>query len=161
MKKQQVYKNEIKLIGIQVRTNNKSEMNPSEAKIGDTAQRYFSKNLASLIPMRKNPGITFCAYTNYESDHTGNYTYFIGEEVTDLSDIPEGYTYLTVPKGNYIQLTSSSGVMPDIVIKLWQKIWQMNSEELGGKRSYTVDYEIYDEKAIDPKNTIVDIYIGI
>lgn len=36
----------------------------------------------------------------------------------------------------------------------------MSSESLGGARSYRADFEIYDERSIDYKNTIVDIYIG-
>jgi predicted transcriptional regulator YdeE len=51
--------------------------------------------------------------------------------------------------------------MPDVVIAAWQAIWAMNDSELGGKRRYVADFEIYDDRASDPNNTIVDIYIGI
>jgi len=161
MIKQQVQKDEIMLVGIHVRTSNKSEMNPSEAKISQTVKRYFSENIASQIISRKNPGVNFCAYTEYESDCTGKYTFFIGEEVSDISDIPEDFKCITVPKGNYIKFTSPSGEMPNVVIELWQKIWQLNPEELGGKRRYAVDFEIYDKRAADPKNTVIDVFIGV
>ena len=44
---------------------------------------------------------------------------------------------------------------------MWQNILSMQSEELAGKRSYIVDFEIYDERAIDPENTVLDILIGV
>ncbi len=37
----------------------------------------------------------------------------------------------------------------------------MTAEELGGERNYITDFEIYDERANDPQNTVLDIYIGI
>ncbi|MCK4499256.1 AraC family transcriptional regulator [Candidatus Babeliales bacterium] len=161
MKKQHINQEEIKVVGIQVRTNNNFEMNPAEAKIGSLVGKYFGTNVASLIPERKTPGITFCAYTDYESDHTGDYTYFIGEEVTDTSSIPDGYVSLIIPKGDYVKFTSESGAIPNVVLELWQKIWKMNSEEFDGKRLFEVDYEIYDARATDPQSAIVDICIGI
>lgn len=51
--------------------------------------------------------------------------------------------------------------MSDIVIASWQKIWQMKESDFGGKRSYIADFEVYDQRARDPKNTVIDIYIGI
>lgn len=50
--------------------------------------------------------------------------------------------------------------MPDIVIQAWQAIWKMTPEDLGGKRTYRADFEIYDQRAQDPQNSVVDIYIG-
>lgn len=54
---------EMKLTGVQVRTNNKNEMNLSSAKIGPMVQRYFQQQVSSSILNRKNPGRTFCAYS--------------------------------------------------------------------------------------------------
>lgn len=72
---------EIKLLGILCRTNSTSEMNISTAKIAPTIQKYFQQAVGEEIPNRKNPGTTYCVYTDYKSDFTGDYTYFIGEEV--------------------------------------------------------------------------------
>lgn len=43
----------------------------------------------------------------------------------------------------------------------WQQIWKMTSDEFEGERAYIADFEVYDERAIDPTNTSLDIYIGI
>jgi predicted transcriptional regulator YdeE len=50
-----------------------------------------------------------------------------------------------------------------VVKNAWQKIWQQKDTELGGKRSYHADFEIYDERASDPthQNIVLDLYIGI
>ena len=79
------------LAGITARTSNHAEMNPETAQIGATLYKYISNNLAEKIPNRKKPGITYCVYTEYESDHTGPYTYFVGEEVPCESELlPDG-----------------------------------------------------------------------
>ncbi len=47
------------------------------------------------------------------------------------------------------------------MIEAWQKIWKMSPQTLGGKRRYQTDFEIYDERAVDHQNVILDLYIGI
>ena len=37
----------------------------------------------------------------------------------------------------------------------------MSPRELGGKRKYETDFEIYDERATDHQNIVLDLYIGI
>jgi predicted transcriptional regulator YdeE len=152
---------EIKLVGLHVRTNNKAEMDPLTAKISPCVQQYFHQQWAEKIPHRTHPGRTFCAYTNYESDYTGDYTFYIGEEVNSLEDIPEGLESHIIPPQTYINFITQPGPMPTVLINAWQDIWKMSSENLSGERSYHTDFEVYDERASDPQNTILDIYIGI
>lgn len=150
----------IKLIGITARTNNALEMNPATAKIGSTIQQYFQGALSKMTH-RKNPGITYCVYTDYKNDFTGDYTYFIGEEVESFDDISGDLKQLSIPGQSYIKFTTESGPMPDVCINAWQEIWQMTPEKLGGERSYIADFEIYDERAADLQKAVLDIYIGI
>ena len=152
---------EIKLIGIVERTSNEAEMDPGRAKIGRTIQKYFQGKMAEKIPNRKAPNITYCVYTNFENDSTGEYTYFIGEEVDSFDLIGNGFETLIIPAQNYTKFTHGPGKLPTICIDMWKKIWQMSSSELGGKRNYLADFEIYDERACDPENAILDIYIGV
>ncbi len=53
--------------------------------------------------------------------------------------------------------------MPDVVKNAWQKIWHLKDAELGGKRRYHADFEIYDERASDLTHQclVLDLYIGI
>lgn len=152
---------EIKLLGILCRTNNTAEMNISSAKIAPTIQKYFRQAVGEAIPNRKNPGTTYCVYTDYESDFTGDYTYFIGEEVKFVGDSMEGFSSIIIPAQNYAKFTSKPGIMPEVCIDMWQNIWKMKSGELGGKRAYLADFEVYDKRALDPGKTVLDIYVGV
>lgn len=152
---------EIQLIGLSLRTNNASELNPASAKIGSLVGHYYMQSMAQKIPNRKKPGVTYSVYTDYESDMHGDYTYFIGEEVTSIMNSPENMDIMIIPAAKYQKFTTPSGHMPNVVLDAWQKIWGMSDAELGGKRSYNADFELYDERALDPENTAVDIYIGI
>lgn len=151
----------IKLVGITVRTNNKDEMNPLTGKIPLLIQRYAMEGIPAILHHRKNPGTTYCAYTDYESDATGDYTYFIGEEVTSFDDNLTTLETLTIPEQTYVKFTNGPGAMPMVCIDVWMKIWGMNASDLGGKRCYTTDFELYDERAHNPYSATLDIYIGI
>lgn len=161
MKKIQTHQTEKKIVGIKVRTNNQLEANHLEGKIFPIVKRYFHQNVAASIPNRLHPGTTFCIYTDYESDHQGDYTYFIGEEVNSFEGVPMGLEAITIPAQKYAKFTNGPGSMPDVVRKPWQQIWQMTPAELGGDRSYIADFEVYDERSRDHQNIVLDIYIGI
>ncbi len=161
MRKELENKSEIKLVGLTARTNNKNEMNPQTAKIGELAGRFWSQNVASQISNRKNPGVTLSVYTEYDSNEHGDYTYFIGEEIESFENMPVELQKLTIPAAKYQKFTTSIGKMPEVVINAWQQIWKMLASDFGGNRAYVADFEIYDQRAIDPANTSLDIYIGI
>ena len=150
-----------KIVAIKTRTNNQLEINSLEGRIFPIVKQYFHQNIAASIPNRTHPGTTFCIYAEYESDYQGNYTYFIGEEVDSFENVPAELETLIIPAQNYIKFTNGPGSMPDVIRKPWQQIWQMTPEELGGIPSYTTDFEIYDERAKDHQNIVLDIYIGI
>lgn len=154
---------EIKLVGITCRTNNQHifEADPATNKIAATVQKYFYQQCGDKIKGRKKPGTTYCVYTNYESDCTGDYTYFIGEAVSAFEDIPEGFETLIIPAQSYAKFTNPPGPMPAVCVDMWQNIWKMTATDLGGERAYLADFEVYDERSQDHQNMILDIYIGI
>lgn len=152
---------EIKLVGIAVRTDNAGELNPDTAKIERTMQKFFGENLQNKIINRKTPGRVYATYNSYESDEGGKFSYFIGEEVTNFDESLTDLEMLTVQPQTYVKFTSTLGSIPNIVIDLWHKIWALDVADYGGKRAYIADFEIYDERAQDTKNAVVDIYIGI
>ena len=154
---------ELTLVGITTRTNNAQifASDSSTNKIAATVQKYFYNGLAEKIKNRKNAGTTFCVYTNYQSDMNGDYAYFIGEEVTSFNNMDEEFEMLTIPIQNYAKFTNKSGPMPAVCIDMWQNIWKMSALDLGGKRAYIADFEVYDQRSTDHNNVILDIYIGI
>ena len=162
MKKEKITLDRITLVGITARTNNKNEMNPETAKIGPLVGTYWGKQIANQLKERVKPGITYSVYTEYESDEHGDYTYFIGEEVKPLDNQDLSHLKsLVIPANAYQRFTTEPGKMPEVVINAWQSIWKMTNEDFGGKRKYLADFEIYDKRAQEPNNAIVDIYIGI
>jgi predicted transcriptional regulator YdeE len=155
-------KPEILLVGVCVRTNNKQEVNKMDGRIFPLVRKYFHEALAEKIPLRKTPGTTFCAYTNYESDQHGDYTYFIGEQVTAFDErLSAGFQTLTVPAQTYAKFTTKPAPMPDVLLKVWNTVWNISPQDLGGKRTYVTDFELYDERAKDHQNIVLDLYIAI
>jgi predicted transcriptional regulator YdeE len=161
MKKELTNKSEIKLIGLTARTNNQSEMNPQTSKIGELVSHFWGKNIANQISNRKNPGVTLSVYTEYDSNEHGNYTYFIGEEVGSFDNVPPNLQKLIIPAAKYQKFSTPSGEMPEVVINAWQQISKMSADDFGGERAYIADFEVYDQRACDPTNASLDIYIGI
>lgn len=176
MKKTLIESQEIKLIGLTARTSYQLEIDWTKGKIFPCVQKYFQGQIANQIPNRKHSGKTFCVYTDYESDYRGAYTYFIGEEV-DLSGNPEKsekseksgnsgnhsneLSAIVIPPQKYIKFTTEPGSMPNVLRNAWESIWKMSDKDLGGKRNYLADFEVYDERASDHNNLVLDIYIGI
>ena len=152
---------EIKLVGITARTSNSAEMNPETAQIGATINKYFSQGIPQRVINQVGNGKTYCVYTEYENGIFGQYTYFIGQEVTSFEGIADDLFKLTIPAQNYAKFTSDSGQMPDVCIDVWQNIWKMDALGFGGERTYIADFELYDERAYDPQNTVLDVFIGI
>jgi predicted transcriptional regulator YdeE len=123
-------KPQINLTGITVRTSFDQEN--GESRIYPCVMKYFHEQLFDKIPNRASPGTTYCAYTDYESDYKGAYTYFIGEETAAPdAPLPEGFQLLTIPKQKYNVFTTTPDPMPDVLVKAWNEIWQMSEAEFG------------------------------
>ncbi|QEK38143.1 GyrI-like domain-containing protein [Candidatus Cytomitobacter indipagum] len=161
MKKSKNQLNEIKLVGISVKTNNAAEMNPDTGKIMPTINKYFSNNINEKISNRKNPGAMYCVYADYEGDHNGEYTYFVGEEVISFDNVDSTLKTHTIPQQKYVKFEVAPGKMPEICINAWKEIWSMDSNSLGGERSFVADFEIYDKTPEAIEKEGFNIYIGI
>lgn len=162
MQKQTVQFPTVTLVGLTVRTNNKNEMDPSAAKIEKLAGAYWRNQMANNIQHRVSPGVTYAAYTDFDGDENDDYTYFIGEVVGSLNDQDlTHFKTIAISAGHYQKFTTDPGAMPGVVISAWQNIWKMSESDFGGKRRYITDFEVYDARAADPNNIIIDIYIGI
>lgn len=81
-------------------------------------------------------GDIYAVYSNYSSNHSGDYDLLIGTESADLPDsiALENCQYMEIPiEGNSI----------DNVGKAWQKIW--SNSDIEAKRTYQTDYEKYSQ----------------
>jgi predicted transcriptional regulator YdeE len=158
----------VKLVGIVTEmTNNAAEAGSCDGKIFPVVKQYFHGGMAEKIAHRKKPGTTYCAFTAYdplytnENNYKGDYSYFIGEEVLSFDDVPEGFVTLTIPAQAYVKFTNGPGAMPNVLMDVWKRIWGSTQEELGGKRTYKVDFEMYDERANDHQNIVLDVFVGV
>jgi CubicO group peptidase (beta-lactamase class C family)/predicted transcriptional regulator YdeE len=147
------------VIGITARTSNAKEMTP-DGEIGKHWMRIFQEGVLGKIPNKADASIV-AVYTDYASDHNGEYTYLLGARVTSDAEVPEGMVAKKISGGKFAVFTSDKGPAPQVVPATWMKINSLPQNAVGGNRLYRADYEIYDERARDPQNLQVDIYVGI
>jgi len=141
------------VIGISITTTNKDAQSAQD--IGALWQKFMSESIADKIPNKIGSEI-FSIYTNYKGDHSQPYDTILGCKVSSLDDIPEGMSGHTFPAGNYSQFVSKGDLTKGVVFGTWQEIWQM-----GLDRVYTADFEIYGEKAQNPSDGEVDIFVAV
>ena len=147
------------VIGISARTSNAREMT-ADGVIGKQWGRLMQEGLLAKIPNKADQN-TVAVYTDYASDHNGEYTYILGARVNSDSDVPAGMVAKKVPSGKYAVFTSEKGPAPKIVPELWMKINSLPRTAVGGDRVYGSDFETYDDRAADPQSAQMDVYIGI
>jgi predicted transcriptional regulator YdeE len=143
---------EFKIIGISVRTTNKNNQ-----AVNDIAQlwgKFMTEDIASKIPNKISEEI-YSIYTDYEGDFMQPYTTIIGCKVESFDTIPEGMITKTVETSNYYQTSAHGNIMEGAVGKKWGEIWQMDIN-----RSYCSDFEVYGEKASNPNDAEVEIFIS-
>ena len=145
--------------GFSARTNNASEAS-GHGVIGRLWQDFYQKNLAAQIPHRIGTDI-IVVYSHYASDEKGDYTYLLGARVSSIDNLPAGMSYRKIVPGTYAVLTTDRGPVTQVVPALWKKIWEMSPANLGGKRAFLTDYEVYGSRAADPQNAQVEFHIGI
>ncbi len=147
------------MAGLSARTSNAKEMS-GNGKIERIWETFLQPSLVTRIPNKV--GIDLVAvYTDYETDHTGHYTYLLGLPVVSGEPFPSNLTIRQISSGRYAVITSERGQIAEVVRDAWQRIWSMSERELGGRRAFQTDFEIYDQRSSDPENAQIDIYIGL
>jgi predicted transcriptional regulator YdeE len=142
-----------KIIGISTKTSNRNGEAAND--IGALWGQFISENLLEKIPNQIDSDI-LCIYTDYESDYTGKYTCLLGLKVSSLDTIPEELTGREFKGGNF-QTFLAKGELPQAIVDTWQQIWDENQTL---NRSYTYDYEVYDERSRQGIDSEVEIFIA-
>lgn len=141
------------VIGISVRTTN--ENNQSSQDIPALWNRFITEGIMEQIPNKTGSSI-YCIYTDYEKDHTKPYTTILGCKVSGLDNVPEGMVGKTFDEGDYTKFVAAGNIHEGIVFNEWVKIWNSDLH-----RAFTADFEVYGEKAQNPENAEVDIFIAV
>jgi predicted transcriptional regulator YdeE len=141
------------IIGISVRTTN--ENGQSGQDIPALWHKFISEGITEKIPNKIDHSI-YSVYTDYEKDHTKPYTTILGCLVESLDFIPEEMIGKTIETASYEKFVAKGNLNEEVVFNEWIKIWNSDLD-----RSFTSDFEIYGEKAQNPENAEVDIFIAI
>ncbi|WP_394845343.1 GyrI-like domain-containing protein [Pendulispora brunnea] len=144
------------VVGIEIRTTNADEVTP-RGKIPGLWQRFFSDGVLDAIPHRKLGAPIVAVYSNYENGVHGAYSLLLGTEVTAIDRLPEGLVARAVPKAKYAIFESNQGPTSQVVPDVWKRIWNWGE----GTRALAADFEVYDERARDPANARVDVFISV
>jgi predicted transcriptional regulator YdeE len=141
-----------------VRTCNADEVS-GKGKIGALWQRTMQQKLVAQIPHRGD-GDLMVVYSHYASDENGDYDYLLGARVSSVENLPAGVTWRKVEPGAYAVVLTEKGQMPGVLQAAWARIWKMSAAELGGKRRFLTDYEVYDKRSANPADAQVEIHVG-
>jgi len=154
-----IEKDSFTVIGISSRTTNAREVT-DEGVIGKTWARLFQEGVLAKIPNKADQNIV-AVYTDYASDHSGEYTYILGARVTSDAQVPSGMVAKKIPAQKFAVFTSDKGPPAKVVPALWMMINSLPKNATGGDRLYKADFEVYDERATDPESLQMDVYVGI
>jgi predicted transcriptional regulator YdeE len=146
-----ILENPIIIAGISIRVN---DLEHASSEIGNLWERFFEDDISEKIPKRANNTI-YSIYHDYEGDYSNPYTITIGHKINRVEDAPTELEVITIPSQKY-KVFTSQGKMPESIVDTWGNIWDSKIN-----RSYTFDFERYDERAHDPEDAIVDIYIAL
>ncbi|SFD54897.1 Predicted transcriptional regulator YdeE, contains AraC-type DNA-binding domain [Chitinophaga sp. CF118] len=141
------------VLGIAVRTTN--ENGQSGKDIPALWDQFMSQGIMEKIP-NKIDNTVYSVYAEYEKDHTKPYTTILGCKVSNLDNIPDGMTGITIAGGDYLKRIAKGNLLQGVVFNEWTKIWNSDIP-----RVYTADFEVYGEKTQNPEDAEVDIFLAV
>lgn len=94
----------------------------------------------------------------YEASNPIEFTFALGYEVTPGGELREEMREFTIPAGEYMVFTTAIGPAKKVVLDAWSYIWEWSNRN---ERAFVLDFELYDERCIDPNFSQVDIYVSI
>lgn len=142
-----------KVIGITTRTSNTNGQGAQD--IGALWQKFMAEGVMQKIPNKVSSEV-YSIYTEYEGDYTKPYTVLLGCPVAHLDEIPDGMMGKAFDGGTYTKFVAKGSLSEGIVANEWMKIWETDIS-----RAYTADFEVFGEKAQNPADAEVDIFIAL
>lgn len=143
-----------KLIGLQLGQKTTNVNGQSGIDCGNLWQKFEKENFAERVPDKLSEEI-YAVYFDYEGDHTKPFSYFIGCKVKSETSAPKGMDSLLIPAATYSRI-SAKGQMPDCIVNAWKDIWASKID-----RTFSCDFEIYDERSKDWSDAEVEICVSV
>lgn len=150
---QQVTIEPFQVIGITVRTTN--ENGKAAQDIGQLWNQFMTEGILAKIPHKIDENI-LSIYTHYVGDHTQPYDTILGCKVSSLATIPAGMIGQSFGGGTYVQFVAKGDLTKGLVYNTWLSIWETELD-----RVYSADFEVYGEKAQNPAEAEVDIFVAV
>jgi predicted transcriptional regulator YdeE len=144
---------ELTVVGVTRRTCNADGRSIED--IPAVWKEFLVKNAAAKIQNRSVPPAMYAVYSDYETDWKGEYAFLIGCGVTRANTVPEGMAVRRIPAQTYAHFTAK-GEMPQSLLEVWSSVWLSDLP-----RTYTFDFEVYDQRFTRPKDKEIDVYIAI
>ncbi|MCM3020039.1 GyrI-like domain-containing protein [Priestia megaterium] len=148
--------NEFTVVGVPIRTDEPVE-ETGTGLIPEHWQTFYKQQLANKIANKVN-GNTFALYTEFEYDQKMDFTFALGYEVLPGGELKDDMREFTIPEGEYMVFTTAVGPARQVVVEAWAYIREWAKKN---HRAYKIDFELYDERCIDPEYSQVDIYVSI
>ena len=153
MKMHQVIIEPFTIVGISVRTTNQG--GKAAQDIAALWNRFLEESLAAQIPNKVDQSI-YSVYTDYAGDHTQPYTVVLGCRVSEGAIAPDGMVTKHVSGRTYQPFVAQGSLSQGAVYQAWVSIWNADLN-----RAYTADFEVYGEKALNPEDAEVNIYVAV
>ncbi|WP_419769898.1 MAG: GyrI-like domain-containing protein [Candidatus Marinarcus sp.] len=134
--------------GLSVITNNTLEFESENGKIPQLWNDYIEKNVYGNTFNKTKSQYMYGVYSDYTSDATGDYVVTVGVEVSKPKNA------IVIEDERYL-VFSKKGELPDVVVELWEEIWNYFEGNSEYERAFSVDFEKY------TKEDEIEIFISI
>ncbi len=148
-------KEAIHIIGVKRRTTNEHKKALQDIPV--FWNKFIEDGIIELIPNKVGSEM-YALYTNFEDGRSAAYDFIIGSQVSSLKDIPDGLVGIIIPAGTYAKVVAKGSLAPAL-LEAWQGIWA--NESLIVYDPLQVDYEVYGEKAKNPEEVEVPIFLTL
>lgn len=139
-----------RVVGVAIRTNDNIEKS-TKAKIPVLWSRFENERIQDKVPNKKPGSLVYAVYTEYRGDSPEEYTFVLGVEVEDFSNVPEGMIGKTVQSAQYEVMEVDNESLKQRLPRVWVELDKASSERL-----YDTDFEAH-----DIQQGIVKAYIGV
>ena len=93
------------------------------------------------------------------NDARGPYTFMTGARISSGNALPPGISAIKIPAGRYAVFLTEKGLVGKVVPQAWQRIWSQTEDSPAAHRAFQADFEVYGQRAADPQNAQVEIYV--
>ncbi|MGF7532979.1 GyrI-like domain-containing protein [Bacillus mexicanus] len=151
------YLEQKRFAGLSQRTSNALEMT-EDRRIPALWDQFWEQDMSALFSLAEKDQSIIALYSNYEQETNGFYTFSVGTFQEESGTVPQPYENINLPASAYAVFTSRTGPIEEVILETWKEIWTWDQRHL---RTFTGDFEIYDQNAAIPQRAQVRIYVAI